>query len=259
MAIICYVKITMLTDWLADRLIFRQADYQRALNAFRETMATLERENIERARREAELLNQLLEAELRALRAQINPHFLFNSLNSVATLIAADPRAAEEMIIRLAKSFRHVLIYHDRPFSSLNEEISFLENYLEIEKVRFGERLKVHFDVQEAVSQFPVPTLILQPLVENSIKHGLASKVGENRLTIRACKHCGYVELTVEDNGVGASAPRPLSERNSTGLGHRNVEERLQTVYHGNACFFFESEPRIGTRAQILIPIAGMA
>jgi two-component system LytT family sensor kinase len=259
MAIICYVKITMLTDWLADRLIFRQADYQRALNAFRETMATLEKENIERARREAELVKQLLEAELRALRAQINPHFLFNSLNSVATLIAADPRAAEEMIIRLAKSFRHVLIYHDRPFSSLNEEISFLENYLEIEKVRFGERLKVHFDVQEAVSQFPVPTLILQPLVENSIKHGLASKVGENRLTIRACKHCGYVELTVEDNGVGASAPRPLSERNSTGLGHRNVEERLQTVYHGNACFFFESEPRIGTRAQILIPIAGMA
>jgi two-component system LytT family sensor kinase len=355
-AIICYAKITMLSDWLVDRQIFRQADYQRALKAFRETIATqrepaaifdtgtilvkrtlriaevtvcsiepceinpmtlirpestrecifpiqkgeepavlclailpgpgrltlfnaeieflravclaigrrleaidLEKENIERARREAELVKQLLEAELRALRAQINPHFLFNSLNSVAALIAADPRAAEEMTIRLAKIFRHVLIYHDRPFSSLHEEISFLENYLEIEKVRFGERLQVHFDVQEAVYQFPVPTLILQPLVENSIKHGLGAKVGENRLSIRARKHSGYLELTVEDNGSGTSAPRKPSERNSTGLGHRNIEERLQTVYHGNARFFFESEPRIGTRAQILIPVTGLA
>ena len=218
-----------------------------------------EKENIERARREAQLVKQLVEAELRALRAQINPHFLFNSLNSVAALIVADPRAAEEMIIRLAKIFRHVLTYHDRPFSSVNEEISFLETYLEIEKVRFGERLQVHFDVQEAVAQLSVPTLILQPLVENSIKHGLGPKVGENQLTIRARKQTDYLELTVEDNGVGASAPRKLSERKSTGLGLRNVEERLQTVYHGNARFFFESKPRSGTRAQILIPIGGVA
>ncbi len=350
--IICYAKITMLSDWLVDRQIFRQADYQRALKSFRETIATesepirilrtgeelvrtalriadaairandtkvvvspgpvcsewifpiqkgeepiafsmvispglrrhtlfnaeidflrevclaigrrleaveREKENIERARREAQLVKQLVEAELRALRAQINPHFLFNSLNSVAALIVADPRAAEEMIMRLAKIFRHVLTYHDRPFSSVNEEISFLETYLEIEKVRFGERLQVHFDVQEAVAQLSVPTLILQPLVENSIKHGLGPKVGENQLTIRARKQTDYLELTVEDNGVGASAPRKLSERKSTGLGLRNVEERLQTVYHGNARFFFESKPRTGTRAQILIPIGGVA
>jgi two-component system LytT family sensor kinase len=351
-AIICYAKITMLSDWLVDRQIFRQADYQRALKSFRETIATesepirifhtgeelvrsalriadaaisandtteivstgpvcsewifpiqkgeepavlcmvispglrrhtlfnaeidflrevclaigrrleaaeREKENIERARREARLVKQLVEAELRALRAQINPHFLFNSLNSVAALIAADPRAAEKMIIRLAKIFRHVLTYHDRPFSSVNEEISFLETYLEIEKVRFGERLQVHFDVQEAVAQLSVPTLILQPLVENSLKHGLGPKVGENQLTIRARKRTDYIELTVEDNGVGASAPRKMSQRNSTGLGLRNVEERLQTVYHGTARFSFESGPRTGSRAQILIPIACVA
>jgi two-component system LytT family sensor kinase len=352
--IICYAKITMLSDWLVDRQIFRQADYHRALKSFRETIATeaeplrifhtgeelvrsslriadatirandtpeigsgicqesvrecifpiqkgegpaafwlvispgagrhtlfnaeldflrevclaigrrleatdRERENIERAGREAQLVKQLVEAELRALRAQINPHFLFNSLNSVAALIAADPRAAEEMIIRLAKIFRHVLTYHDRPFSSVNEEISFLETYLEIEKVRFGERLQVHFDVQEAVTQLSVPTLILQPLVENSIKHGLGPKVGENQLTIRARKQTEYLELTVEDNGVGAQAPRRLSAHNSIGLGLRNVEERLQTVYHGAARFSFESQPRAGSRAQILIPIAGLA
>ena len=83
--------------------------------------------------------------------------------------------------------------------------------------------------------------------------------MGENQLTIRARKQTDYLELTVEDNGVGASAPRKLSERKSTGLGLRNVEERLQTVYHGNARFFFESKPRTGTRAQILIPIGGVA
>ena len=351
-AIICYAKITMLSDWLVDRQIFRQADYQRALKSFREAIATesepatifntakelvrsalriedasvrsngtvqvgsagalssdfardgmfpiqkgeapapfylaispgpgrhtlfnaeidflrevclaigrrlevidREKENIEMARREAQLVKQLVEAELRALRAQINPHFLFNSLNSVAALITAEPRAAEEMIIRLAKIFRHVLTHHDRPFSSIDEEISFLETYLQIEKVRFGERLQVRFDIQESVLQFLVPTLILQPLVENSIKHGLGPKAGENRLTIRARQRSDYLEITVEDNGVGTSTPKKLVGRSSTGFGLRNLEERLQTVYRGNARFSFESQPQIGSRAQILIPI----
>jgi two-component system LytT family sensor kinase len=345
-AIIGYAKIAVISDWLVDRQIFRQADYQRALKTFRETIvsqsdptaifatakelvknalriadATVwsnestfdrgyprehafpiqkgeelnafylaispgpgrhtlfnaeidflrevclaigrrlegidsEKEHIEQARREAQLLNQLVEAELRALRAQVNPHFLFNSLNSVAALISVDPVAAEEMIVQLAKIFRYVLTYHDRPFSSINEEISFLQTYLEIEKVRFGDRLQVNFDVQKSVTQIAVPSLILQPLVENSIKHGLGPKVGENRLTITARRQLNFVELTVEDNGVGSSfaAKRPAAMR-SMGLGLRNVEERLQTVYGGQAKFSFESQPRVGSRAQILIPI----
>jgi two-component system LytT family sensor kinase len=215
-----------------------------------------EKENIERARREAHLVKQLVEAELRALRAQINPHFLFNSLNSIAALITAEPEAAEEMIIRLAKIFRHVLTYHDRPFSSVKEEVSFLQTYLEIEKVRFGDRLQVNFEIEESTSQLAIPTFILQPLVENSIKHGLGPKVGENLLTIRARQLSEHLELTVEDNGVGANASKKLPGRDCTGLGLRNVEERLQTVYRGNAQFRFESVPRLGTRAQILIPIA---
>jgi two-component system LytT family sensor kinase len=351
-AIICYARITMLSDWLVDRQIFRQADYQRALKSFREAIATesepaaifntakelvrsalriedatigsdgtvqvgsagalssdfardgmfpiqkgeepalfylaispgprrhtlfnaeidflrevclaigrrlevidREKENIEMARREAQLVKQLVEAELRALRAQINPHFLFNSLNSVAALITAEPRVAEEMIIRLAKIFRHVLTHHDRPFSSIDEEISFLKTYLQIEKVRFGERLQVRFDIQESVLQFMVPTLILQPLVENSIKHGLGPKAGENQLTIRVRPRSDYLELTVEDNGVGASTPKKLVGGSSTGFGLQNLEERLQTVYRGNARFSFESQPQTGSRAQILIPI----
>jgi two-component system, LytTR family, sensor kinase len=214
-----------------------------------------EKENIEMARREAQLVKQLVEAEFRALRAQINPHFLFNSLNSVAALITAEPRVAEEIIIRLAKIFRHVLTHHDRPFSSIGDEISFLKTYLQIEKVRFGERLQVKFDIQDSVLQFLVPTLILQPLVENSIKHGLGPKVGENRLVIRARQQSNYLELTVEDNGVGVSTPKKLVGKIPTGYGLRNVEERLQTVYCGNARFSFESQPQIGSRAQILIPV----
>jgi two-component system, LytTR family, sensor kinase len=351
-AIICYARITVLSDWLVDRQIFRQADYQRALRSFRETIATesepaaifntakelvrgalriedasvrlsdpmqvgsagplsadfvrdgmfpiqkgeepapvyleispgparqtlfsaeidflrevclaigrrlevidREKENIEMARREAQLVKQLVEAEFRALRAQINPHFLFNSLNSVAALITAEPRVAEEIIIRLAKIFRHVLTHHDRPFSSIGDEISFLKTYLQIEKIRFGERLQVKFDIQDSVLQFLVPTLILQPLVENSIKHGLGPKVGENRLVIRARQQSNYLELTVEDNGVGVSTPKKLVGKIPTGYGLRNVEERLQTVYCGNARFSFESQPQIGSRAQILIPV----
>jgi two-component system LytT family sensor kinase len=214
-----------------------------------------EKENIERARREAHLVKQLVEAELRALRAQINPHFLFNSLNSIAALITAEPEAAEEMIIRLSKIFRHVLTYHDRPFSSVNEEISFLQTYLEIEKVRFGDRLQVHFEIEESTSQLAIPTFILQPLVENSLKHGLGPKVGENLLTIRARQLSEHLELTVEDNGVGANITKQIPGRDFTGLGLRNVEERLQTVYRGNAQFSFESVPRLGSRAQILIPV----
>src|SRR5260370_26829337 len=184
-----------------------------------------EKENIEMARGEAQLVKQLVEAELRALRAQINPHFLFNSLNSVAALITAEPRAAEEMIIRLAKIFRHVLTHHDRPFSSIDEEISFLETCLQIEKVRFGERLQVRFDIQVSVLQFLVPTLILQPLVENSIKHGLVPNAGANQLTIRARQRSDYLEITVEDTDVHTSTPKKLVGRTSTGFGLRNLQE----------------------------------
>jgi two-component system LytT family sensor kinase len=159
------------------------------------------------------------------------------------------------MTIRLAKIFRHVLTYHDRPFSSVNEEISFLKTYLEIEKVRFGDRLHVNFEIEEAVAQVSIPTFILQPLVENSLKHGLGPKVGENNLTIRARQQMNQLELTVEDDGVGANAIKKVAGRDCTGLGLRNVEERLQTVYRGDAQFSFESVPRLGSRAQILIPI----
>jgi two-component system, LytTR family, sensor kinase len=217
-----------------------------------------EKENIEHARREGELERQLLEAQYQSLRAQVNPHFLFNSLNSIAALIRTQPKGAEQMTVRLAKIFRHVLTHHDRPFSTVGEEISFLEAYLEIEKVRFGERLQVTFDIQASLTHVAVPTLILQPLVENSVKHGLAQKIGQNQLNIRVREQMGRLELSVEDNGVGVDVGQRAANQLSTGVGLRNVQERLQTIYCGQAEFSFESEPQVGSRARIVIPIPSL-
>jgi len=212
-----------------------------------------EKERLERASREARLIHQVVEAELRALRAQVNPHFLFNSLNTIAALVVPEPDKAEEMTLRLAKIFRHVLIHADQPFSSIEEEISFLRTYLEIEKVRFGERLKIEFDVNESVTQISVPTLILQPLVENALKHGLAAKLGQSELTIRANRKENLLLLSVEDNGVGMKGRSNPGQ--SIGVGLRNVKERLQTVYGSLATFSFESTPQLGSRALVEIPI----
>ena len=138
-----------------------------------------EQERIESVRLEGRLSQQLAQAELRALRAQINPHFLFNSLNTIAALIVSEPEKAEMITMRLSSIFRYVLLHADRPLSSLDEEMGFLRTYLDIEQIRFGERLLVEFDVESSITQTAVPTLILQPLVENAIKHGVARKGGQ--------------------------------------------------------------------------------
>jgi two-component system LytT family sensor kinase len=214
-----------------------------------------ERERLDRSRREASLAQQLLEAELRALRAQINPHFLFNSLNTIAALVHHDPTVAEAMTIRLARIFRHVLVQTERPFSSLREEMQFLQAYLEIEQIRFGERLKVEFQVSESIRLSAVPSLILQPLVENAIKHGLAPKLGECRLLIGGRTEGGQMVLRVQDNGVGVRAAGPDS---STGHGLRNIRDRLTALYGERARLSFESQPHSGSCATVYLPLTGI-
>jgi two-component system LytT family sensor kinase len=212
-----------------------------------------ERERIHRSRRETSLVHQLVEAELRALRAQINPHFLFNSLNTIAALVHQEPAIAEGMIVRLAKIFRHLLTQTERPFSPLAQEMDFLRAYLDIEKVRFGERLTVEFQIADSIRNCPVPSLILQPLVENAIKHGLAPKLGECRLLIGGSTEGGQIVLRVQDNGVGV---RGDSKRSSTGIGMRNIRERLTTLYGEQARLLFESGPRAGSCATVYLPLA---
>jgi len=212
------------------------------------------RYRVERISREAQLVHQVVSAELRALRAQLNPHFLFNALNTIAALIPPEPEKAELMTVQLAKVFRHVLTHSDKSFSSLQEEIDFLRTYLEIEKVRFGERLRIEFDINEAVAGATVPSLILQPLVENALKHGLAPKVGDNELIIRAGRSGGFLSLSVEDNGVGLREKDNVPSKTSTGVGLRNVRERLRTIYGQRASLVLESISDGGSRALVKIP-----
>ncbi|HEY1497502.1 MAG TPA: sensor histidine kinase [Candidatus Solibacter sp.] len=206
-----------------------------------------EREAAERESREAVLQQQVTEAELRALRAQINPHFLFNSLNTIADLVVRDASRAEAMTLRLAGVFRHVLANSSRPLTSIRDEIAFLRTYLYIEEVRFGDRLQVELDMDPEIANEDIPSLILQPLVENALKHGLAPRPGPGRLWISARAEKGEIILRVEDDGIGPGAA-------PTGVGLTNVSERLATLYQERASLTLAPRPTGGTLATIRIP-----
>jgi two-component system LytT family sensor kinase len=222
-----------------------------------------EEERIERVRKEGYLSRQLVEAELRALRSQINPHFLFNSLNTIASLIPSEPEKAEKMTVRMSSIFRYVLIHADRPFSSLGEEVEFLRTFLEIEQIRFGERLSVKFEVDPAAGHLMIPSLILQPLVENAIKHGIAPKIGKSRITVGARCVDDMIRVDIDDDGVGlrqsAASDRQLLARmtNSTGIGLHNIRERLSTLYGAAAQLTLTDPESAGCRATLTIPVNG--
>jgi two-component system LytT family sensor kinase len=206
--------------------------------------------------REALLQQQVTEAELRALRAQINPHFLFNSLNSIANLVVTDPEKAETMTLRLARVFRHALANSARPLIALNEEIAFLETYLQIEEARFGDRLHVEIAVDPEVAMEQIPSLILQPIVENALKHGLSLKVGPGHLWITADTKGNQVRLCVEDDGVGPAntVAGHNGNRGSTGVGLENVALRLNALYQDQSRITLERRNAGGTRVTILLP-----
>jgi two-component system, LytTR family, sensor kinase len=230
-----------------------------------------EQEKADRQNREERMRRQITEAELRALRAQINPHFLFNSLNTIADLIVTDPARAELMTVQLAKVFRHVLSNSDRQMITVSEELEFLRAYLEIEAVRFDDRLSVSFHVDAAATNETVPSLILQPVVENALKHGLARKVGPGALQISARREDGFLRLTVEDDGPGFTTGAPIDLAsvetnhagrqpfqagmlNGYGVGLRNINERLATTYSGRAKILFEHGTGGGSRVTMLLP-----
>lgn len=210
--------------------------------------------------RESLLRNQLTEAELRALRAQVNPHFLFNSLNTIADLIVTNPTNAEQMTLRLASIFRHVLAQSDRQFMSLHEEFDFTRNYLQIEQERFGPRLTVNMTLDPSIGHENIPTLLLQPLVENALKHGLAPKGGKGILQISAQRREASIELVVADNGIGwqdGQTPLTTSSKSSrhSGVGLANTAARLHTIYGDRASMNIESAALEGCRIFISYPL----
>jgi two-component system LytT family sensor kinase len=200
----------------------------------------------------AEQEKLLMAARVEALANQINPHFLFNTLTSISSLIRSKPETARLLIVKLSGLLRR-LLRHQEHFVTLREELAAIDEYLDIERVRFGSALVVDKQIEEASLEIVVPSMILQPLVENSIKHGLGRKVGEGRVTIRSSRRAGHAVIEVIDNGVGMSGEQ-LDPSTRRGIGLRNVNERLQVIYGANYELKLHSVAGEGTSARIEIP-----
>jgi two-component system LytT family sensor kinase len=194
----------------------------------------------------------LLAAKIEALASQINPHFLFNTLTSISALIRSEPETARTLINKLSGLLRKLLRSHDH-FVSLREELEAVDEYLDIEVVRFGPNLVVEKQIAPDTLDVLVPSMILQPLVENSIKHGLAQKVGQGHLTIRSRRENGHAVIEVADDGLGMTEQR-LSNAMGGGIGLTNVNERLRVIYGAAYHLKLQSVPGQGTSARIDIP-----
>lgn len=205
-----------------------------------------------------EMLQLATEAELRALRAQINPHFLFNALTTLGYLIQTAPEQALQTLLRLTALLRGVLRKGDGEFCTLGEELELLEAYLDIERARFEDRLRVLIDVPTDVRQLYLPALLLQPLVENAIKHGIAPQRagGEVVIWARLSEKAGtppQLQIRVSDTGQGAS-PETLRQRRAHGVGLSNVEQRLERHFAATASFALRSASGVGTTVELSLP-----
>jgi two-component system LytT family sensor kinase len=203
----------------------------------------------------------LLEARLDALQRQINPHFLFNTLNSITSLVRSKPELAREMIVKLANILR-ILLKNREAFVPFAEELAFTDDYLDIEVVRFGDKLRVVKEIAEDTLQVVVPSMLLQPLIENSIKHGLEPRIDGGTVTLRSrITADGRLLVEVEDDGVGMAPERSIAHpsgaivRPGTGIGMKNVRERMQVLYGEAAEVEIESRPGRGTKVKLTMPV----
>ncbi len=196
----------------------------------------------------------LLKARMDALSSQINPHFLFNTLNTVASLIRFDPDHARVVVIKLSNILRRLLRKHET-FVPLREELDFIDDYLDIEVTRFGrDNLQIFKQVDEHTLEAFVPSMLLQPIVENSLKHGLAPKLEGGQIYIRTASQDGRLVIEVEDNGIGIPEGR-LSQVYADGIGISNVQERLRVLYGGDFRMEITSREGQGTLIRIEVPV----
>jgi two-component system LytT family sensor kinase len=195
----------------------------------------------------------LLAAKVEALKSQINPHFLFNTLTSVSSLIRSQPETARTVIQKLSGLLRK-LMQSQEQFVSLREELDAIDEYLDIEVIRFGSRLSVRKSIAPDTLDVVVPSLLLQPLVENCIKHGFARKVGPGTITIRSRRERDLAVIEVEDDGLGISDER-LSHALSSGIGLTNVNERLRVLYGATGRLTITGSPGKGALARVEIPL----
>jgi LytS/YehU family sensor histidine kinase len=177
-------------------------------------------------------------AELGALQARINPHFLYNSLNSIASLVHSDPDKAEEMTILLSKLFRYTTDRNDELFSSVADELEIVKTYLSIEQVRFGDRLKFTTKLESGLEKFQIPRLLLQPIVENAIKHGISKISGDGKIEVNIYEKSDNIILSVHDSGV------LFPEEMASGYGLRSIQDKLRLIYGNDAALEIHNEPQ---------------
>jgi len=203
--------------------------------------------------RASQLETALARAQLQALKMQLHPHFLFNTLNTISELVHSDPRTAERMVIRLSDFLRLTLEHMGVPEVPLMIEVDFLKRYLEIEQMRFEERLQVSWDLQPASLHGRVPNLILQPIVENALKHGLSRISGTGKLDIRATSGGGRLLMKVRDNGPGVPETAPIQVKEGVGIG--NTRRRLAQVYGNDHILSFSNLAGGGFEVTIEVPL----
>lgn len=236
--------LTYFTVFLVMVALLHAAHYYRAERA--------------RAVREAGLARGLAEARLAALRTQLQPHFVFNVLNAVTTLVHTDPMAADRMLTRFAALLR-VILYEGTEEHALERELELLARYVELMQLRFGDRIVVEWAVADAPVGARVPFLVLQPLVENAYEHGLGGRETGGRVLIGAARAGDSIQLVVEDDGSGlhaevGSVTGRGTQRTSTGIGLRNTRDRLAQLYGARASLVLERPPSGGTRALVTLP-----
>jgi two-component system LytT family sensor kinase len=205
----------------------------------------------ESEKRSAQLATQLAQAQLQALKMQIHPHFLFNTLNSIAALLHQDVEVADRMIARLGDFLRLTLTRSDAQTTSFAQELEFLTCYLEIERTRFADRLVVAMEVEPETLGVIVPNLILQPIVENAIRHGIARQTIGGRITVRACKKGDRFIVQIEDNGPGL---RTNPNGTNSGIGLSNTRARLEQFYPNDHRFEIANLPNRGVVVTLEIP-----
>ncbi|GAA4462081.1 hypothetical protein GCM10023189_38310 [Nibrella saemangeumensis] len=179
-----------------------------------------------------------IRAELEALQAKINPHFLYNALNSIASLVHDDPDRAERMVLLLSKLFRYTTGLKDKYFSSIANELEMVRTYLEVEQVRFGDRLSYRIDIaDQSLTELPIPQFLLQPLVENAIKHGIAKVAGPGGIIIRIHAEDGWLTLRIHDTGP------PFPEQLVSGYGLQSVQDKLRLLYGNDGHMLVHNQP----------------
>lgn len=201
----------------------------------------------------AQLEGQLSSAQLNALRLQLQPHFLFNTLNTISSLMEFDKKQAQKVVSQLGALLRSVLDQNKRNQTPLWEEVDFIKNYLNIEQARFPDRLRIEYQIDDRALDAQIPTLLLQPLVENAIKHGFAHQTDEGTIELICKKIEGeQVMIVVRDDGKGNS--RSTEELLSSGIGLKNARERLKLIYRENFTFNIRSEEKQGFEVTVIIP-----